>query len=303
MRTSLLAGCALATMLAVGPPTTLPRPAVSPTAVDLEAAYRQAAVSMRAAGAPYRDWAAAGRRFVSFDPAGTAVEALGDLGAADHVVVVVPGVATRLADFDRGLGAVARRAPANQARAVYAGLRAAAPLERVAVLAWLGYHPPPGVGLDAARDDRARVGASALIALVRGLVTRRPGTTVTLVGHSYGGLVVGLAAPHLPEVTDVMALGAPGMGASHASALGGARVWAALAPTDWIRRVPQVRVARLGHGRQPASPAFGARALPTTGVDGHDGYLVAGSATLHALCRIAADRVAADRVAADREAA
>ncbi|MFD0822411.1 alpha/beta hydrolase, partial [Micromonospora zhanjiangensis] len=64
---------------------------------------------------------------------------------------------------------------------------------------------------------------------------------------SYGALVVGLAAPALgPQVTDLVALGAPGMGADRMDRLGtGARVWAALAPDDWIRRVPEVRIGRL----------------------------------------------------------
>ena len=76
---------------------------------------------MRAAGEPYATWAATGRQFLAFDPAGdgTAVEVLGDLSTADRIAVLVPGVDTTLRDFDRGLGGVARRAPAVQARALY----------------------------------------------------------------------------------------------------------------------------------------------------------------------------------------
>jgi hypothetical protein len=64
-------------------------------------------------------------------------------------------------------------------------------------------------------------------------------------------------------------------------------VGAAEAPTDWIRRLPGVRLFGLGHGRHPADPEFGARALPTDGVAGHDGYLVPGAATLAAIGLIA----------------
>jgi len=106
---------------------------------------------------------------------------------------------------------------------------------------------------------------------------------VTLLGHSYGSMVVGLAAPHLPEVHDLVTLGSPGMGAGHAADLGGATVWSALAPHDWIRRIPQLRVLGVGLGKRPTSPGFGAHLLPTDGVAGHDYYLVPGSATLRAV--------------------
>ena len=229
------------------------------------------------------------RRFLSFDPRGhgRAVEALGDLATAERIAVLIPGVGTRLRDFDRGLGGVARRAPAVQARTLYARLRAADPRTRIAVVAWLGYDPPEGLSLEAARDLRARAGAAELIAFVNSLPPR---AAVTLIGHSYGALVAGLAAPHLPRVADVVALGAPGMGAATATALGGARVWSALAADDWIRRVPQLRLGHLGHGRRPSSAAFGALPLPVEGAAGHDGYLCPGSATLDAVTAIVLSR-------------
>jgi len=245
------------------------------------------------AGEPYASWARAGRRFLAFDAGGNGigVEVVGNLEAADRVAVLVPGVNTALRDFDRGLGGIVRRAPAVQARAVYQRLRAADPQARVAVVAWLGYHPPDGLSLDAARDLRARAGAEALTAFVRGLPAR---AAVTLIGHSYGALVVGLAAPGLPRVADVVALGAPGLGTDTAAGLGGARAWSALAPNDWIRRVPQLRLLHLGHGRRPSAPAFGATPLPTDGVSGHDGYLCPGSATLDAVATIVLGRATAE---------
>lgn len=255
------------------------------------AGTRDVAAAMVSAGEPYAGWARGGRRFLAFDARGDgrAVEVVGDLATADRVVVLVPGVGTTVRDFDRGLGGVARRAPAVQARAVSEAVRATDPAARVAVVAWLGYDPPEGLSLEAARDLRARAGAAALTSFVR---TLPPSAAVTLIGHSYGALVVGLAAPHLPRVTDLVALGAPGMGASHAADLGGARVWAALATDDWIRRVPQLRLGHLGHGRRPSEPAFGATPLPTAGVAGHDGYLCPGSATLTAVAGVVLGRTA-----------
>ena len=263
-------------------PTPLPSSVFSTAPVALPGDVSQ---RMAAAGEPYASWARSGRRFLAFDPGGdgTAVEVVGDLENAGRIAVLVPGVDTTLRNFDRGLGGVARRAPAVQARAVLARLRAEDPGARVAVVAWLGYDPPEGLSLEAARDLRARAGAATLTTFVRGLPS---GAAVTLIGHSYGALVVGLAAPSLPQVRDLVALGAPGMGADRAAELGGARVWTALAEDDWIHRVPQIRLRHLGHGRRPSTPAFGATALPTTGVSGHDGYLCPGSATLDATAAI-----------------
>jgi pimeloyl-ACP methyl ester carboxylesterase len=249
--------------------------------------FDSTAAAMTAAGAPYANWIAAGRRFAEFDrSAGTAVEVLGDLAAADRIAVLVPGVNTQLADFDRGLGGVTRRAPAMQARSILSRLQADDPGARVAVVAWLGYHPPDGVNLASIRESRARSGAAALVTFVRGLLAQRPGADVTLVGHSYGAIVAGLAARDLPEVDDVVVMGAPGLGVDSAADLGGARVWSALAPTDWIRKIPQVRLFGLGHGSRPSSAGFGSIPLPTTGVAGHDYYLEPGSATLDAVADV-----------------
>jgi pimeloyl-ACP methyl ester carboxylesterase len=250
----------------------------------------EVAVAMRAAGGPYAGWAADGRTFLAFDPRGDgrAVEALGDPGTADRIVILVPGVASRLRDFDRGLGGVRRRAPAAQARALQGQLRNADPGARVAVLAWLGYDPPDGVGWSAARSDSARTGAAELVELAWALAAARPNAAITLVGHSYGAVVVGLAARRLPcQVTDLVALGGVGMGAAEVAGLGSpARVWAAQAADDWIRWLPPVRLFGLGHGVRPADPAFGARPLPTGAGAGHDDYLVPGSPTLAALADV-----------------
>ncbi|WP_285797184.1 alpha/beta hydrolase [Micromonospora sp. NBRC 107095] len=287
---------AMAALLGVN--LVLPIPAGPATAAGFVEAYPMMAAAMRAAGPPYADWAADGRRFLLFDARGDgrAVEVLGDLATADRIAVLVPGVGSTLADFDRGLGGVARRAPAVQAGQVYRELRATDPAARVAVLAWLGYDPPDGV-LSAAGGVSARRGAAGLAPLLRELAGRRPGATITLVGHSYGALVVSLAAADAPsQVTDVVSLGGVGAGVQHADDLpGGRRFWAAEAPTDWIRRVPPLRLPGLGFGRRPGDPAFGARPLPVGGVAGHDGYLAPGSATLVAVAAVVLDGVDADR--------
>ncbi|GAA4683528.1 alpha/beta hydrolase [Phytohabitans rumicis] len=213
------------------------------------------------------------------DPAGTtpaATRVVGELSTADEIVVLVPGVGTSPRNLDRTTGAMAR------------SLYAAAGSTRVAVVAWLGYEPPEGLGIAAAQDGRARQGAAALDRYVDALVAFRPRAAVTLIGHSYGAVVIGFAAADLPpQVTDLVALGAPGMGADDVAGLHTrARVWAAQAPDDWIRWVPGIRIIHLGHGVHPTDPSFGARILPTGGVVGHDGYLSPGSATLTAVASL-----------------
>ena len=221
---------------------------------------------------------------------GRVVTVPGDLARADRVVVLVPGVDTTLANFTTGLGGVVRRAPAWQAARLAAAAAALDPARPVAVIAWLGYDPPEGIGLAAVREDRAAAGAAALTRFTADLAAARPDRSIAVVGHSYGSTVAALAAPRLPaQVTDLVALGSPGFGgAGTVRDLGtAARVWAGVAPNDWTRRVPGVRILGLGHGRKPTDPSFGALPLPAADVDGHDGYFVPGTSSLNALAAIA----------------
>src|SRR5438067_179599 len=80
-----------------------------------------------------------------------------------------------------------RRAPGVQGRTLYDQLSKGD--RDVAVISWLGYDPPSGVGLASATEGRARDGAGALTGFVRDLLRSRPGLAVTLIGHSYGSMV------------------------------------------------------------------------------------------------------------------
>jgi hypothetical protein len=229
---------------------------------------------------------------MAYDPRGDGriVEVVGDLSTARRIAVLVPGVDTTQWTFHGGLGGVRRRAPAWQAVQVYEAARAADPGGRIAVVAWLGYDPPEGVRGAAIRADRAASGALALRRFVAGLVVLRPGASVVLIGHSYGALVLGLAAPHLdPAVTDLVAVGSPGMGVRRAADLRtDARVWAGTAPNDWTRWVPGVRIGGAGHGTRPSAASFAALSLPAGDVNGHDGYFVPGTTCLSAIASIVA---------------
>jgi hypothetical protein len=119
---------------------------------------------------------------------------------------------------------------------------------------------------------------------------RAPGRHLTVVGHSYGTVVVALACRDAADdfaADDVVAIGSPGMHADHAADLGTrARVWVGLAEHDWIRRVPNMRIGKYGHGAEPSDPDFGARILPTRDTTGHDGYLAPGTDSLRAVAEV-----------------
>jgi pimeloyl-ACP methyl ester carboxylesterase len=217
---------------------------------------------------------------------GRIVEAVGDLRDADRVAVIVPGVATTLDNFHNGLGGVVQRSPYWQASQLYAA--AGADARKVAVVAWLGYDPPDGVDLAAVRSSRAVAGASALVRFVSELTAYRPGISITLIGHSYGSLVLAYAAARLPaQVTDLVVLGSPGMDVGRAGQLHAhARLWAGSAAGDWTRWLPDLRILGLGHGTNPSRPWFGTRRLDVAGAHGHDGYFVPGTTSLRSLAAV-----------------
>lgn len=227
----------------------------------------------------------AGRQILGYQPGndGRIIEVVGDLTSATRIAVLVPGSDTTLSDFDGGLGGVQRRAPAWQARQL---LAASGP--GTAVVAWLGYDTPKGIGRAAIRSEWAEAGAEALVRFVDGLVVQCPHATVTVIGHSYGTVVLGHAAHRLPAaVTDLVAIGSPGMDVSRASDLHTkARVWAGSDPTDWTLRLPDIRILGAGHGTNPTAKSFGARPLRVGDADGHDGYFVSGTDALASIARV-----------------
>jgi pimeloyl-ACP methyl ester carboxylesterase len=251
---------------------------------------------METAGAPYAGWTGQGRQFLGFDPRGQGriIEVFGDLAAADRIAVLVPGVANRADNFDTGLGDVRDRAPSVQARALYDATRAAAPSQHVAVIAWLGYDAPQGVGRSAAREELATAGADMLDQFTRDLANLRPRADVTVIGHSYGSVVAGLAAAHLPsQVTDLVVIGSPGMGVSRAADLHtSARIWAGQSAADWIYWVPAFQIWGAGHGTTPTTQGFGDRVFGTRGVTDHDHYLSSGTQSLSNIVEILLGRVA-----------
>ncbi|HEY6278981.1 MAG TPA: alpha/beta hydrolase [Streptosporangiaceae bacterium] len=223
-----------------------------------------------------------GHQVLGFDPQGQgeAIEVLGNLARATRVVILVPGSDTSLATFySRGTAS-----PGGGAEALAAEAHRLDPGAHLAVLAWLGYQDPSTFSSAVMTSGDAGQGASALRALVTDLA--QGGHQVALLCHSYGSVVCGLAAAHLP-VTDIAVYGSPGMDASSVRALHTtARVWAGRGTSDWIRLVPHIQFLGLGFGQDPTAPAFGARPFACGGT-GHSGYLRPGSISLRNLAYIA----------------
>jgi hypothetical protein len=271
-------------------PVQQPMPALTGQALAARYAADSAAITKAAASAKRNDDPALahsldalrGRHFLSFDPRGPgeAIEVIGDLATATRVAILVPGSDTSLATFDsRGTAS-----PAGAAAALAAQAHRLHPGARLAVVAWLGYSTPATLSTGVLTSGDAGQGASALRPLVTDLA--RHGARVALLCHSYGTVVCGLAAPHLP-VTDIAVFGSPGMDVSSVRQLHtSARVWAGRAGGDWIRYVPHVELLGLGFGPDPTDPSFGARPFDC-GAGGHSGYFRPGGIALRNLARIA----------------
>ncbi|MFD5410215.1 alpha/beta hydrolase [Streptomyces nojiriensis] len=248
--------------------------------------YEANRIAVAATGeARYASLAAPDRQILAFDPRGRGqvAEVFGDLEHAEHVSVIVPGSDNDAATYDAPRKPYT--GPAGMARALREATGSGTG-GSTAVVAWIGYTTPVGVGLDAADGRLARAGAARLVRFTAGLdAVGAPDPA--LFCHSYGSVVCGLAARHT-DAADLVAFGSPGMRADTAAALGtGARVWAARGPSDWIADVPNVEFAGIGHGADPTSAAFGARRVPAADVQGHTGYFMPGTQSLAAFAAIA----------------
>jgi Alpha/beta hydrolase len=296
-RTVLIAAAAtvmLATTAAMFPASPVERlqPLPALTSSALAARYtadaRQLALATRSArqvgeaGLTRTLTAMSGRQLLDFNPRGQglAVEVVGNLATAARVVILVPGSDTTLATFDSR----ATASPQGGALALAAEVRRLHAGARLAIIAWLGYAAPHTLSPAVLTSGDAERGARALRPFVETLA--RSGRQVALICHSYGSVVCGLAAPHLP-VTDIAFIGSPGTDTASVQALRTkARVWAGLGASDWIGLVPHVHLFGLGFGQNPMAPGYGARIF-ACGHGGHSAYFRPGGIALRNLAYIA----------------
>ncbi|MBK7721523.1 MAG: hypothetical protein IPI32_04630 [Austwickia sp.] len=214
----------------------------------------------------------AGRRqILLFDPTGRG--RLAELrGRYDdrtrHVVILVPGTGTAMRGFHM---------PAQFA----ADLVAADPEGGAVALAWMGCALPSAAGAQAPLARFARAGAEPLRDVVEALAVPS-GADITVIGHSYGGVLVGAAERVGLRADKVIHLASPGSGPGVRSVadypdtdpLGRhrrVRRWSLTAPGDpiiWARRLdPAGWFQRLRRVRSRTSRAWAALDLgadPTT---------------------------------------
>ncbi|MEU5942726.1 alpha/beta hydrolase [Micromonospora sp. NPDC047548] len=246
---------------------------------------------------------------LGLDPAGDgrAIVALGNPDRADQVLTYVPGMTADLADAPGELGRAGR---------VLSRCAGIAPGRETAAVLWLDFDAPDFLP-EAARSAQARDAGPALHRFQQGLRETHEGPPArqTVLGHSYGSVVVGAAArDHGLDADALVFVGSPGVGVDRAEALRlpPERVWASTAPDDVIRLVePPGQLAgravlatsplatavsllrpddhELWFGHDPSDPGFGGRTFPS-GRYGHTGYWEAGNPALDGMARIVLGR-------------
>lgn len=230
----------------------------------------------RTVAAVLADEEAAGRtaQLHLLDLAGNGVAvALGDIDSADAVALVVPGMNVSPDDDLGGVIGDARDL-ADAARRADAGAA-------VATVAWLGYRAPQLLSSAANRRAATR-GGVALDSALDGLAAARtsagaPAARTTIVGHSYGTVVIDEAAdrPGRLAADAVVLLGSPGM-EDDAAALEAAEVYDAASPAD-----PVSWIGWFGTGTWAGR--FGSTGLPADAWTGHSDYFDRDRPTLGAM--------------------
>jgi hypothetical protein len=240
----------------------------------------------------------AGKFILVFDPRGQgrAAIAVGDVTTATDIGVLVPGTSTTLDNLD----VVRSDAERLQGRAAQVLAKEGRDDAPVAVVAWLDYDAPDEVFPNAIDSSYAYAGAPTLKRFVDGLRAAGPDSHITVVGHSYGSTLTGIAGKQGLDADDVVFVGSPGVKANNVGELGlpeGAMVWAARGHDDEIWKVfPLDRTARsavsglnagvdgaLGldapdlrlpesHGPDPSLPAFGANRFGVDPDGDHSAY-------------------------------
>jgi hypothetical protein len=227
---------------------------------------------------------------------GRAVVAFGDPDRAANVLTHVPGMTSDLASLDHELV----RAERVATRAAELG-----PAAGTSSLVWLDYDAPDFLQ-EAWSARPAEEGAAGLRRFQDGLRATHDGPAArqTVLGHSYGSLVVGKAATGALDADGVIFVGSPGVGVDSAAGLTipADRVFSSTSISDPIQygAVSPATVARhllpgppvtgpaddLWFGHNPSDPAFGARVFGSQWNGGHLGYWEPDRPALDALARI-----------------
>ncbi len=226
---------------------------------------------------------------------GRAAIGYGDLDAAANVAVLVPGMNSRVTNY---MGAIS----ANAARVA----RLALDIEdnnpvktgATATLAWIGYGAP--VGAEVATTAFAEAGAPRLASTLNGLQAAQGALGqdphLTVLGHSYGSLVSGLAATGDVPVDDLVLFGSPGAGVrtTEAFSVPAGHVYAGEARGDFVAdldafgpdpvRLPGVTPFQTDGGFHPLADG------DTLASAGHSEYYAEDSESLWNIAAVVTDR-------------
>jgi pimeloyl-ACP methyl ester carboxylesterase len=233
---------------------------------------------------------------LSIDPGhGRAIVAVGDPDRGANVLTFVPGTSESMGSLDRLMERADRMAE-------HAG--------GTAVVTWLGYDPPADIPA-AAGTGSARRAEADLARFAAGVRATHADGPVhhTVLGHSYGSLVIGMTAHDRGlDVDDAIFVGSPGVGVDRAGDLGlpVGHVWSSTARTDpieWLRAGSGARdpfvLGRTGpadgqwFGADPSSARFGGHVFtadpgdPRHPAGVHSAYFDEGNAALDNIARIA----------------
>lgn len=210
------------------------------------------------------------RFLLGFEPTdGRAIVSIGNPDLASHTGVFVPGTftdATKLIPSakDTGYVEVSRRFQYSAER------RLEGEGSGVAVVDWQNYRAPQSLLPGAARDSFAEAGAPRLRDFLDRLdhTSQIPDAHRTVIGHSYGAVVVGEAAQDAGlNAHSLVTLGGAGMHARTVEDLilqgvplqpGSAPVWGLIHPNDPIRILGPADRTSIGHGRLTYKDDFGA---------------------------------------------
>jgi Alpha/beta hydrolase len=250
-------------------------------------AVRRNAEMVRAQLARVRDQGVPAQLLV-WDPAafggdGRAAISYGDADTAHNLMVSVPGITSTVGTMDGRI---------TDAQHLYDEVRAQAPGQSAAVVAWMGYNAPSGsalnTGYETLGSTDAVQGARLLTDDVNGLRAARGDDQpkLTLIGHSYGSVAVGVAtSTDRLAADDVVLLGSPGTTMPRAVDLtpGPAHVWVGANSHDpvsytnyWVTDPTDIHYG---------GTRFDAEG-PNTGTLYHTGYYDAGSPSLRNIARV-----------------
>ncbi|WP_244431575.1 alpha/beta hydrolase [Segniliparus rugosus] len=228
---------------------------------------------------------------------GKAAIAIGDPDTADHISITTPGINSSPGQTLTGMVDEAAKLK-SEGETI---LRKQGSDESVASIAWIGYDPPqfnwegtnPGPGwgdelkgvYELSQDSRARAGSESFARFCQGLAAvwrpaadssaQRP--DITVLGHSYGSLVVSLALQQLPKgtVSNAVFYGSPGIDMTETAdpdqlGLAPNHAFVLESDDDPIRRIPEWG-PRIAYGGFPTTFPWIVRLSTHEGVGVGDG--------------------------------